>query len=147
MTLSQTGTMRMRTLRITAIVAAFVALSSCSADVAVPTVANRLNGDWSQSQQVPGSGLHFHLVVVDSTITGTGTYSIEAGQGGTVSVTGVTTGGRIKLTIVRSIGDTLRFDGVATDANDLDGYGFYSASTGLGISDPAPVKFIRVLTL
>jgi hypothetical protein len=129
-------------IKMTAAAIAFAALSACSSSGTEPTVANQLTGDWYESLTVPGSGLSFKLTVVDTTISGSGTFSIEAGQSGTTSVTGVISAGHVKLTIARSLGDTLHFDGVVTDPYDLDGFGYY-AGPGLPIGDPASVTFMR----
>ncbi|MEO7082679.1 MAG: hypothetical protein ABI442_02980 [Gemmatimonadaceae bacterium] len=146
--LSQTRRFRlMRLLRIAAAIAALAALSACDSHGTEPTLRDQLAGQWFENLSVPGAGLYFSLVVVDTTISGSGSFSIEAGPSGTISVTGVVTGGRIKLNIARSIGDTLHFDGVQTDPYDLDGYGYSTGNGVVGVSDPAPVKFIRLVPI
>jgi hypothetical protein len=122
---------------------------ACSADdVTGPrTVAEQLRGTWAESARVPGSSTVITLAVADTTITGTGTYTIEAGQPGTIVVTGMITGGvTVDLQLVRSDGWMGYFRGTLASPDSLSGFSWgHSTNTTLAVADPAPDNFHRVV--
>jgi hypothetical protein len=124
-----------------AVVAGASACGKDSLDLTDPhTVASELRGNWHMPETFPGSGYGFTLAVTDTTVTGTGTFSIEAGASGTLSVTGAIDGTVVTLTIVSSAGETQHFIGSLRDANTLNG-AFWTEATVA--SDPVPVTFVR----
>ena len=113
----------------------------------MPTLAQRLSGDWYQVIPIPGSSMVFYLSAADSTLAGTGNYTIEAGRPGTVSVAGSYTSERIRFELTRSDGNVLHFDGTLTSSDRLDGYAWYSMAGQVVVSDPAPIVFQRVVPM
>src|SRR4051812_24188405 len=72
-------------------------------DVARPlTLADQLSGTWYEPSGIPGVSNVVTLAVSDTTISGTGTYTIEAGQPGTITVNGVIVGTTVRLNMIRS---------------------------------------------
>jgi hypothetical protein len=47
---------------------------------------------WSTIATIPCSSIRFTLTVSDTTISGNGSFSVEAGRGGTLTVTGASSG-------------------------------------------------------
>ena len=67
-----------------------------------------LSGTWAATYSFPGSSLVLTLTQVGASITGTGTYQMEAGPGGTLQVVGTYHRPSFKL--------TLHFDGAQDQA-------------------------------
>jgi len=88
----------------------------------------------------------FTLAVADTIVSGTGTYTIEAGQPGTIAITGMITGGStIDLDLSRSDRGVAHFRGQLVTHDSLSGYTYGRwTTTMLGISDPAPTGYHRV---
>jgi hypothetical protein len=123
----------------------FAALAACrpgsSGDLTDPhVVAADLKGSWSEPASFPGISTIFQLAVVDTTVSGTGTYSIEAGRSGTLTVTGVISGTQVTLDLLRDYGSLTHFWGHLTASDRLDGYATYTSPLG---NDPAPLSFQR----
>ena len=138
----------MPNLRQLVVVLALAASTACSnsVDLADPKViAEELQGTWSRII-APGSSTVLQLSVHDSTITGSGTFTSEAGPSGTLSVTGQITTGNfgpfVNIDYVQSNGPIGHFAGRLTAADVLDGSVWYTA-TGFGTNDPVPATFAR----
>ncbi len=119
------------------VIAAGASACGKSADITDPIViARELGGTWSQVGLVPGSSTVFTLTVSDTTITGTGTFALEAGASGPLTVSGVIAGTQVNFDIVTSLGLTEHFTGQLTATNVLTG----SLRTN---SDPVTATFHR----
>lgn len=128
-------------LTVLTVIAGPSACSKGSLDLTDPrTVASELRGTWNMPETFPGVGYGFTIAVTDTTVTGTGTFSIEAGPSGTLAVTGTVDGTIISLTFVSSIGQTQHFIGSFRDVNTLTGAFWTESSVA---SDPVPVTFVR----
>src|SRR5262245_31223690 len=93
-----------------------------SSDLTRPDVIQAdLPGTWSQSAVVPGSATNLHLSVNENTITGDGTYAVEAGMGGTLTVVGHITAGRVILDVTRSDGAVAHYDATLATPDLLRG--------------------------
>jgi hypothetical protein len=103
-------------------------------------IASDLRGTWSEPFSFPGISTVFQLSVADTMVSGTGSYSIEAGRSGTLTVTGVISGADVKLDILRDNGDLAHFVGRLTAPTVLDGY--ITDPSALQ-NDPAPMEFRR----
>jgi hypothetical protein len=133
-------------LRIALAFALATSAAACSTgDVTGPlTVAEQLRGTWAEAALFPGISTVIALAVTDSTITGTGTYTIEAGRPGTIVVTGmITAGTTVDLQLARSDGWIGSFRGVLTSPDSLNGYSWGHSS--MMVADPAPDSFHRVV--
>jgi hypothetical protein len=131
------------------ITVAFTLAASASAcrhgdAVTVPhTVAEDLSGTWAESYHLPGVSTVITLAAADSSITGTGTYTIEAGQPGTIAVTGVISADKtVDLDLTRSDGWIGHFRGSLASRDSLSGYIWFHTSFAVG--DPAPASFHRI---
>ncbi|MGA9837560.1 MAG: hypothetical protein WBQ26_09630 [Gemmatimonadaceae bacterium] len=97
-----------------------------------------LPGVWAQSFPLPaGSSRVLSLSVQDTTVTGTGTYTAEAMQGGTLTVAGFITGPYVNFDITESPGGVYHFTGQLAGTDTLAGSLWTT-------SDPVPVTFARV---
>ena len=105
------------------------------------TLAEELRGTWSESVPLLGIANVVTLQVSDTTISGTGTYAIEAGQPGTIIVSGVITGATVNFDMARSNGWTGHFRGTLSTAGRLTGISWYESAWSHG--DPAPASFQR----
>jgi hypothetical protein len=103
-------------------------------------VASDLRGTWSDTVSYPGISTIMHLAVVDTTVSGAGTYAIEAGRSGTLTVTGVISGADVKLDLLRDYGLLAHFSGRLSVPTMLGGYVTYASAF---VSDPAPMGFRR----
>jgi hypothetical protein len=135
--------------RLLAVTSALVALiSACSADTLLSahgTVAEQLRGTWAQAFSIPGASTVITLAVADTTVSGTGTYTIEAGQPGTIVITGMVSGGStIDLDLSRSDGWIAHFRGTLVTPDSIEGYAWGHSTTMIGIGDPAPAGYHRV---
>ncbi|MDB4888345.1 MAG: hypothetical protein JWL61_200 [Gemmatimonadetes bacterium] len=107
------------------------------------TVADDLRGTWAELYQIPGVSTVITLAVADTSITGMGTYTIEAGRPGTIAVTGMISAEKtVDLDLARSDGWVGHFRGSLALHDSLSGYLWFRSS--LGIGDPAPVSFKRM---
>ena len=110
-------------------------------DLASPRViAEDLRGTWFLPGGVPGSSTRFTLAVSDTTISGSGTFSIEAGASGTIAVSGTIAGTVVKLDFLRSIGQHQHFVGALTAPDAL--YGSFWTESAFG-SPPVVITFRR----
>lgn len=103
-----------------------VALAGCGPDdVVVPPIvtpnASALVGEWAQSGTVVGSSFVFTLTARDSTVSGTGHYTIEAGRSGTLTVLGTAGTARTSLDFAFDSGTEAHFEGPPAVDGVLDG--------------------------
>lgn len=103
------------------------------------TVARDLAGTWSVPFTVPGSSLVITLATHDTTVSGTGTYSDEAGPSGTMAVVGMFSGNTIDLDVVFDDRHVMHFHGALSSRTRLNGI-WYSTPVG----DPVDIEFDRV---
>jgi hypothetical protein len=103
--------------------------------------AQRLNGTWSEDIGVVGSSLTMTLAAMDTTVTGTGRYAIEAGRSGSLTVSGYVQGTTAYLTITYDSGDVYLFDATIDAAGKLQG-GWRPDLPG---ADPIMVSFTRIM--
>ena len=130
--------MRMRPLtRFLAPLAVAAALVACSGSTGPQTLADRLTGTWSENG-LGQFGTSFIMVLAahDTTVTGTGSYAIEAGRSGTVTVAGVIGDPNIILTITYDDSDVAHFNAQLQADNTLGG-AWYT------VSDPIEVSFTK----
>jgi len=80
-----------------------------------------LQGTWASSFTIPGPSLVITLSQAGDTITGSGTYVIEAGGSGKLQVNGVYTRPAIALTLRYDNGIALTYQGTVTDAQHMNG--------------------------
>jgi len=113
-------------------------LFACTSGTGPQTLTDRLTGTWSENGLGQfGSVFTMVLAAHDTTVTGRGNYSIEAGRSGTVTVAGVIHGQNIDLTITYDYGDVAHFSGTLPSAGELDG-------SWRTTSDPIEVSFTKV---
>jgi len=113
-----------RSLARTLSVAALVAAAGCTASesyLAAPEASRLLAGTWAEDTTVPGVSFVLSLTTRDTLVSGTGTYAIEAGRSGTLSVTGTVTGSRVTLNIVYDYGPVSYFEGAPPTSSGLAG--------------------------
>jgi hypothetical protein len=122
------------------VVAVLVAAAACRHDSTAPQVNGNLAGSWTRSQNVPGSSYSFTLAVADTSVTGNGTFSIEAGASGTLSVSGAAHDSSAQLTMHTSIGQVQHYNATLVDANTLRG-SFWAE--GVPVQDPVVLTFVR----
>jgi hypothetical protein len=123
------------------VVLALLAVSACNSgsDLTQPNVIEAaLPGTWAISDVVPGSGTTLHLTVTETAISGDGTYAIEAGQGGTLSVQGEIAGSRVIIDFTRSDGIAAHYDATLKTHDVLRGNLSYDSAA------PHVVEFHRV---
>lgn len=101
-------------------------------------VTRDIAGHWVRPAQIPGSGFDFTITEQGNTITGAGTYSIEAGRSGTLQVTGSVSGTSVTLTLTPDVGATQTFQGAQTDATHLTGSIIVAGSNG-----SLPAQFVK----
>jgi hypothetical protein len=104
-----------------------------------------VQGRWAEANLVPGSSNILELLLADSTVSGTGSYTIEAGSGGTTTITGIATSSRVDLDLARSDGVVEHFRGRLVTPDTMSGSLYF---TGLAfVTDPFPVTFVRLVPL
>jgi hypothetical protein len=111
-------------------------LTACGGGGSEPQTSP-LEAKWSQTQLVVGASLAMALHVTGTQVTGTGSYAVEAGRSGTLTVTGDANGGNVALTLKFDSGRTGLFSGSLTDTTHLDGRMSYDGSPA------SPVSFQR----
>jgi hypothetical protein len=122
-----------------ALALSIAALAGCagSLDLTNPrVVGEELRGTWSQVLSVPGAATVLELSVAGSIVSGSGSYAIEAGASGPLTVTGVISGSIITIQFTRSDGNVGHFHGQLISTDVL--YGSLSYST-----DPIVSEFRR----
>ncbi len=103
---------------------ALAASSACASrlDLTDPSViAAELRGTWSETFTFPGASTVFQLSVGETTFSGTGTFAVEAGPSGTLSVAGQIVGSLVKIDFARSDGLVGHFQGTLRGGDLLTG--------------------------
>ena len=117
----------MRRLVLTAVTAV---LAGCSSGTAP---ADALSGIWvAPGQPVPGSGLEMVLTQTGASVDGTGTYSVEAGRGGTFVVSGSSRGINVALRFSFDNGSVAQFTALIIGDRMTGDEVFTSGSVGTG---------------
>ena len=115
-------------------------LLACSTDsnlTASQQTAERLRGTWAEPTTFPGESFSMTLDIQDTTVTGTGYFSYEAGPAGTLSITGTVSGQQVDLDVTYSTGWEEHFRGGV----QLTVFSGDSWRTPVG--DPAPFTLKR----
>jgi hypothetical protein len=96
-------------------------LGSCGGgggDQAPPTT---LSGTWNATSLVVGSALTIVLTEQNTQVAGVGTYRVEAGASGVLTIAGVHSGIAVTLEFVYDNGDKATYAAVLQDANHMNG--------------------------
>jgi hypothetical protein len=102
-----------------------VLTASCGNNLGPPS---NLTGAWAASYQIPGPGLVLNLAQPDGTITGSGTYQVEAGPSGTLRISGSYVRPHVRLALRYDLRSTRNYDGAVLDSHQM--IGTESDSTG-----------------
>jgi len=100
----------------------------------VATTTRSLTGSWSTPFSVPGANTSLTMTQRVSSISGSGTYAIEAGRSGTLQISGTVTGSVFTLTINYDYGATTTYTGTIVDANDITGTVHQAGSADYSLS-------------
>jgi hypothetical protein len=84
-------------------------------------VALLVRGKWSEQVQIPGVALVLNLDAHDTVVTGTGSYAIEAGRSGVLTVSGLVDGSQIRLDLVYDSGTEAHFVGELSELDRMAG--------------------------
>ncbi len=104
------------------VLSAYVSACQSSDAVTSPNPSSDLIGTWSRNGNVVGSSLGFALSAADTTLSGTGTFAIEAGMSGTLTVTGVRSGSTVNLVLLTNLGVREHFNGSLTGPDAMSGW-------------------------
>ncbi len=105
---------------VVSIVAALLSLSSAACHV-TSEPSPLLRGTWAEVLTVPGAS---YIITLDQSgvqLTGSGTYTIEAGRQGTLQVVGTYSPPTVALTISSDAGDRRTFVGTLIGGDQLRG--------------------------
>jgi len=94
-------------------------------------------GDWAQSPTVVGSSLVLHLASADPALSGSGTYTMEAGPSGTLSIRGSYVAPQVHLVLNFDRGGEEDFTGTLSADGRMTG----TLTTAGGLS--FNISFIR----
>jgi hypothetical protein len=92
------------------------------------------SGNWKQDTHIAGSSLSFDLAQSGASITGLGSYSIEAGRSGSLRVTGTAAGSSISLHISYDYGPQADFQGTLQDPTHITGTIQYGGDVPTSVS-------------
>lgn len=90
----------------------------CTTDLAAP---GALQGTWAADFNFPGASLVLNITQVDGSITGSGTYAMEAGRSGTLRLSGAYTPPDISLSLERDDGLKQTYNGTVLDSQRMTG--------------------------
>ena len=99
--------------------------ASCGSNLGPPS---HLTGAWAANYQIAGPSLVLNLSQPDGTITGSGTYQVEAGRSGTLQISGSYVRPHVRLALRYDYGLTRIYDGAVLDSHQM--IGTESDSTG-----------------
>jgi len=85
-----------------------------------------VSGVWKADVLVPGASTILTLVQRGDTVTGTGSYSIEAGRSGTLIVTGAYVAPRVALLLTYDFGQIARYTAAVQDGTHMVGVAAFS---------------------
>jgi hypothetical protein len=94
------------------------AFAPCSA---TPAPASDLCGSWAGQFDVPGAALALDLRAHGDSVSGTGTYRIEAGRAGDLQVDGTYIAPAVHLRLHYDYGAVLRYDGSVEPSQHITG--------------------------
>lgn len=80
-----------------------------------------IQGTWSQDGNVPGASLVITIAESSGTLQGSGTYTIEAGQPGSLQVTGTHSGRNVTLALAFDTDLVETWNGTIQDASHMTG--------------------------
>jgi hypothetical protein len=123
------GTHGLHLIRICLLAAAFT-LAGCGggdSNGSPPPV----DGTWTAASQVVGSSLTLKLTTQSVAVSGTGTYAIEAGRSGTLTVDGKYQPPQVTLSFVYDYGDSASYTATFSDGNRMSGKLTYQNGTSL----------------
>jgi hypothetical protein len=103
--------------------AALGAAAGCgSGDKSSGLVAGRsLTGNWATQTGMPGNKSTLELTQCGASIAGPGTYAIEAGRHGSLSISGIVSGNSFSASITYDSGTTVTYTGNLPDSNNITG--------------------------
>ena len=107
-------------MRIIPVLLAASLLSACASTVSGPT-GTGISGTWVQREAAAGTLLVLRLDAQATTVTGTGTYTVEGGRSGTLTETGTISDGALRLAITYDSGAAAQFDGRVAGDTILSG--------------------------
>ena len=121
-----------------ALVAACV---SCSSTGVSDSTDSPFAGTWAQRDSVAGTSFVFTLEVDGTTVTGTGTYSVQGGDSGALTATGAISGDSLQLAITYNKNAMAQFAGQPASASVL--FGTLHLGPAQALTPSAPVTFDR----
>lgn len=80
-----------------------------------------IQGTWSEDGNVPGASLVITISETDGTLQGSGTYTIEAGQPGTLQLTGTHSGRNVTLVLTFDTDLVETWNGTIQDSSHMTG--------------------------
>jgi hypothetical protein len=96
--------------------AALALLAACG-----DSSSTSISGTWVEKETLPGAKLILVLRDDSGTVSGVGSYTIEAGRTGTLNVTGTFHDPDVSLALVYDFGDTVAFTGTLKTATQMVG--------------------------
>lgn len=100
-------------------------LTACAAaTVTDPTDAladTQIGASWVQRDAVAGTKFSFRLTAEGTKLSGSGTYTVEGGRSGTVTVAGTVSDQGVHLDITYDTGEVAQFAGHQVSASELNG--------------------------
>lgn len=109
-------------------------LVGCGGDDSPPPA---VDGTWAAPTVVVGASTTMSLVSQQSSVTGTGAYTIEAGPSGTFTVSGMYKPPELSLVLHYDNGRVASYSATLTDASHMNGT---IASSGQA---PSPLEFVK----
>ena len=100
------------------LVIATLALESCENATAPPS---DIAGIWAEDLAIPGASLILDIAQSGLALSGTGTYSIEAGRSGTLQIVGTYSRPDVSVSISFDYGLTETFTGTVRDSRHMSG--------------------------
>jgi hypothetical protein len=92
-----------------------LSISSCPGPAGGPC------GTFAADFTVPGASLVLHLGLQQDVLSGTGTYSIEAGRSGNLAVTGTYQAPAVSMKLTYDYGPVAQFTGTMTPSHQIVG--------------------------
>lgn len=108
-------------MRIIALLLAASFLNACSAGSIAGPSDTRLVATWVQREAVAGTIFTIRLDAQGTNVTGSGTYTVEGGRSGTVTATGTSGNGTLRLAIAYDSGEAAQFNGDQISNAELSG--------------------------
>lgn len=83
--------------------------------------ANDVSGTWDANYTIPGAGLSLTLAQTNASISGSGSYRIEAGRSGTLQVAGSYQRPNISLVLHYDYGPVYTYSGIVQGDREMSG--------------------------